>query len=138
MNHFGPRLIVNDVGAWSSNLLHGVKLGLFAPAPRALAASMASSITLLSAEIEGRAYGGGVLKLETREAERLLIPVGTPAQLMRLTALFPDIDALVQGGDTETAARTADDALGIDRDRIWEACLTFRTRRLGRRRVRVA
>jgi adenine-specific DNA-methyltransferase len=138
MSHLGPRLVVNDVGAWSSNLLHGVTLGLLAPPPRALAAAMASSITLLSAEIEGRAYGGGVLKLETKEAERLLVPVGSPAQLERLAALFPDINALFQSGDIETAARTADDALGIDHDRIWGAYLTFRTRRLGRRRARVA
>ena len=138
MNHFGPRLIVNDIGAWSSNLLHGVTLGLFAPPPRALASAMASSITLLSAEIEGRAYGGGVLKLETKEAERLLVPVASESQLERLAALFPDIDALVQSGDIEGAARTADDTVGIDHDRIWAAYLIFRTRRLGRRRARVA
>jgi hypothetical protein len=99
---------------------------------------MASSITLLSAEIEGRAYGGGVLKLETKEAERLLVPVGSPAQVERLEAVFADIDALVRVGDIETAARTADDALDIDHDRIWGAHLTFRTRRLGRRRAHVA
>jgi hypothetical protein len=138
MSHLGPRLIVNDVGAWSSNLLHGVALGLLAPPPRALAAAMASSITLLSAEIEGRGYGGGVLKLETKEAERLLVPVVSPAQHERLAAVFPDIDALVHGGDIETGARIADDALAIDHDRIWAAYLTFRTRRLGRRRARVA
>lgn len=138
MSHLGPRLIVNDVGAWSSNLLHGVTLGLFAPPPRALASAMASSVTLLSAEIEGRAYGGGVLKLETKEAERLLVPVGREAELERLMAVFPDIDTLVQGGDIEAAARIADDIVGIDHDRIWGAYLTFRTRRLGRRRARVA
>lgn len=138
MSYLGPRLIVNDVGAWSSNLLHGVTLGLLSPPPRALAAAMASSVTLLSAEIEGRAYGGGVLKLETKEAERLLVPVSTEAQLERLAAVFPDINALIQGGDIEAAARTADDAAGIDHDRIWAAYLTFRTRRLGRRRARVA
>ena len=99
---------------------------------------MASSITLLSAEIEGRAYGGGVLKLETKEAERLLVPVCREAELERLMEVFPDIDALVKGRDIEAAARTADDVLGIDHDRIWWAYLTFRARRLGRRRARVA
>jgi hypothetical protein len=138
MSHLGPRLIVNDVDAWSSNLLHGVTLGLLAPPPRALASAMASSITLLSAEIEGRAYGGGVLKLETKEAERLLVPAGSPAQFERLAAVFPQIDGLVRDGDIEIAARTVDDAIGIDHDRIWAAYLTFRTRRLGRRRARVA
>jgi hypothetical protein len=138
MSHLAPHLIVNDVGAWSSNLLHGVTLGLFAPPPQALASAMASSVTLLSAEIEGRAYGGGVLKLETKEAERLLVPVGRKAELERLTAVFPDIDSLVQGGDIEAAARIADHTVRIDHDRIWGAYLTFRARRLGRRRARVA
>lgn len=138
MSHLGPRLIVNDAGAWSSNLLHGVTLGLLSPRPRALAAALASSITLLSAEIEGRAYGGGVLKLETKEAERLMAPVGDQAQLDKLDDRFSDIDDCIQRGDIEAAARIADDAVGIDHDRIWAAYLTFRTRRLGRRRARVA
>ncbi len=138
MTHLGPRLIVNDVGAWSSNLLHGVTFGLLSPPPRALASAMASSITLLSAEIEGRAYGGGVLKLETKEAERVLVPIDGPAQVERLEALFPELNTLVRGGYIEAAARTVDDLFGIDHDLIWGAYLTFRTRRLARRRARVA
>ncbi|MGN1274267.1 MAG: hypothetical protein ACI4UF_06700, partial [Thermoguttaceae bacterium] len=31
-------------------------------------------LTAISAEIEGRSYGGGVLELEPSEAEKLLIP----------------------------------------------------------------
>jgi adenine-specific DNA-methyltransferase len=138
MSHLGPRLIVNDVGAWSSNLLHGVTLGLLAPSPRALAAAMASSLTLLSAEIEGRAYGGGVLKLETKEAERLLVPVGQPEQTSNLEAVFPLVETLVKDSDLKAAAKVADDIVGIDHERVWAAYLTFRTRRLGRRRARVA
>ena len=138
MSHLGPSLIVNDVGAWSSNLLHGVTLGLLAPPARALAAAMASSLTLLSAEIEGRAYGGGVLKLETKEAERVLVPLLATERAQRLTAEFPAISGLVQAGEIEGAACAADDVLGIDHEKIWAAYLTFRTRRLGRRRARVA
>jgi len=138
MSHLGPRLIVNDVGAWSSNLLHGVTLGLLAPPVRALAAAMASSLTLLSAEIEGRAYGGGVLKLETKEAERVLVPLGGTADVERLADVFPRIDGLVRAGEIEAAARVADGALGIDHEKIWAAYITFRARRLGRRRARVA
>jgi len=93
MSHLGPRLVVNDVGAWSSNLLHGVTLGLLAPPARALAAAMTSSLTLLSAEIEGRAYGGGVLKLETKEAERVLVPLGGTADVERLARLAVETGA---------------------------------------------
>jgi hypothetical protein len=138
MSHLGPRLIVNDAGAWSSNLLHGVTLGLLAPPPRALAVAMASSLTLLSAEIEGRAYGGGVLKLETKEAERMLVPILSPAAAERLMDQFAAIDALVRTGGLLGAARIVDEALGVDHATLWSAYLTFRTRRLGRRRPRPA
>lgn len=138
MSHLGPRLIVNDVGAWSSNLLHGVTLGLLAPPPRALAVAMVSSLTLLSAEIEGRAYGGGVLKLETKEAERVLVPNVSPAAAERLMDEFATIDALVQTGAVPDAARIVDEALGVDHAALWSAYLTFRARRLGRRRPRAA
>jgi len=138
MSHLGPRLIVNDAAAWSSNLLHGVTLGLLAPPPRALAAAMLSSLTLLSAEIEGRAYGGGVLKLETKEAERVLVPTLRPAATERLTDEFAAIDALVQTGARQEAAEIIDKVLDLDHASLWSAYLTFRTRRLGRRRPRAA
>jgi adenine-specific DNA methylase len=138
MSHFGPRLIVNDASAWSSNLLHGVKFGPLAPPPRALAAAMASSLTLLSAEIEGRAYGGGVLKLETREAEHVLVPNLSPAATERLEAEFSSIDALIRAGATEDAAAAVDTALGLNHATLWPAYLTYRARRLGRRRAGAA
>lgn len=138
MSHLGPRLIVNDGGAWSSNLLHGVTLGLLAPPPRALAVAMVSSLTLLSAEIEGRAYGGGVLKLETKEAERVLVPMLSSTAAERLMDKFATIDALVQTGALPEAVRIVDEALGLDHAALWSAYLTFRARRLGRRRPRAA
>ena len=35
---------------------------------------MLNSVTLLGAELVGRAYGGGLLKLEPKEADRLPVP----------------------------------------------------------------
>ena len=138
MVHRAPRLIVNDIDGWSSNLLHGVTLGLLAPPVEALAVAMASSITLLSAEIEGRAYGGGVLKLETKEAERLLVPRLTSEEVARLAAIFTNIDELVSAGELEAAARVVDRTLGFDHDALWGAHVTLRDRRLGRRRKHAA
>jgi len=96
---------------------------------------MTSSVTLLSAEIEGRAYGGGVLKLETREAEPLLVPVITGDVEARLVAQFWDVSALVASGDIAAASRRVDDLLGFDHDALWKAYLTYRSRRLGRKRA---
>jgi hypothetical protein len=135
MNHHGPRLIVNDADAWSSNLLHGVTLRPGAPPVRALAVAMCSSLTLLSAEIEGRAYGGGVLKLETKEAERVQVPLLSVQLADRLAVEFNRINALRSTGDLEAAASMVDDLLALDHDGLWSAYFTFRRRRLGRRRA---
>ncbi|MGA3057890.1 MAG: N-6 DNA methylase [Candidatus Limnocylindrales bacterium] len=135
MNHHGPRLIVNDADAWSSNLLHGVTLRPSAPPVRALAVAMCSSLTLLSAEIEGRAYGGGVLKLETKEAERLQVPLLSIQLSKQLVGEFDRINALRATGNLETTASIVDEILALDHARLWSAYLTFRSRRLNRRRA---
>jgi adenine-specific DNA methylase len=130
MAHHGPRLIVNRHGARSSNLLHGIALGPSAPSPDALAVAMASSLTLLSAEIEGRAYGGGVLKLETREAERLAVPNPSLAIEHQLEGAHAEADDLIRAGHIKEAARLADGILGLDHGAIWKAYAVFRDRRL--------
>jgi hypothetical protein len=132
MQHLGPRLIVNRSGARNSNLVHGVSLKPGAPSPEALAIAMASSLTLLSAEIEGRAYGGGVLKLETKEAEHLLVPpIPSPEALPNAIAV---VEGLIRCGNVKDAAQLVDRSLGIQHHIVWRAYLTMRRRRLGRRR----
>lgn len=133
MAHLGPRLIVNEGGARNTNLLHGVSLRPGAPPVRALAVAMCSSLTLLSAEVEGRAYGGGVLKVETREAERLVIPTFGAAKAANLVAMFDRVDDLVRSGRSSDASAEVDRALGIDNEDVSRAHMTFRKRRLGRR-----
>lgn len=132
MHHLAPRLIPNSLGARNSNLLHGVALKPDAPPADALSVAMASSLTLLSAEIEGRAYGGGVLKLETKEAERLIVPAAH--NLRGLEAHLPEIDILVRTGELERAALIVDALLGLPHDRLWAGYSLLRARRLGRKR----
>jgi hypothetical protein len=127
-----PRLIVNPDHAWSTNLLHGVSLAAGAPDVRALSAAMLSSITLLSAEVEGRAYGGGVLKLETRESERLLVPYLVPSAEAILARLHAELDRLVRDGNGAQATRIVDAVLGIDAAALDRARMVFRSRRVGR------
>lgn len=89
-----PRLAVNEVGALHTNTLHGVRLA--DPSRRAaLAASFYNSLTLLSAELVGRSYGGGVLKLEPSEAESLLMAPPTP----EAEGLLPEVDRLIRARD---------------------------------------
>ena len=65
--------MANEAGTLHTNTVHGVSLAGDTDAS-ALAVGFYNSLTLLSAELVGRSYGGGVLKLEPTEAEALLLP----------------------------------------------------------------
>lgn len=113
-----PRLVTNDAGALSTNTVHGVRLHNGTD-PRALAASFYSSLTMLSAELVGRSYGGGVLKLEPTEAERLLVP--RPSK--RHARLLDDVDALVRARRYDELQSAVDHAvlvedLGLDPEMV--------------------
>ncbi len=82
MNADTPRLTANDAGARHLNSVHGVylndkqrKLGR-----ELLPLASLNSVTLLHAEIVGRAYGGGILKIEPKEADVWAMP--SPALIL--------------------------------------------------------
>ncbi len=81
MSHRYPRLIANTANVTLVNSMHGVRLrnGIPKVAQDALPLLVLNSATMLGAEIEGRAYGGGILKMEPSEAASL--PVPAPTQL---------------------------------------------------------
>jgi hypothetical protein len=133
MSHHGPRLIVNEPGAWGTNLVHAVRFTDEGVDPRVISAAMLSAGTLLSAEVEGRAYGGGVLKLETKEAERLLVPVVNDAGAAALVDMFRRLDRLVRLGRLAQASAEVDAALGLEHERFATARAVYRDRRLGRK-----
>ena len=68
-----PSLVKNAAGATCSNALHAVQLRLPVLSDAALLAAWQSPLTQLSCELEGHALGGGVLKLEPREATRVIL-----------------------------------------------------------------
>lgn len=135
-----PRMATNDAGALHTNTVHGVTMvnGL---APQALAAGFYNSLTLLSAELVGRSYGGGVLKLEPTEAEALLLP-----DISNATAdLLPQVDRLIRAGaELDEILDVADEMLlrsGIGLSdaevrSLRRAGAQLRQRRLGRARSR--
>lgn len=76
MNADTPRLTTNQARAYHLNSVHGVYL---AAKHRELGAELLplaslNSLTLLNAEMVGRAYGGGILKLEPKEADVWAVP----------------------------------------------------------------
>jgi adenine-specific DNA-methyltransferase len=133
-----PRLVTNEAKAASTNTVHGVSL-LNGANPQAVAASFYNSLTLLSAELVGRSYGGGVLKLEPTEAERLVVP--TPQH--DWAALLPTVDAALRARRYDELVRAVDDVvlvggLGLSPRLVADLRAgheTLRARRLGRAKL---
>ncbi len=76
MNAAGPNLCANEAAAYNLNSCHGL---VFDPGKRSIGRELLplaclNSATFLGAELAGRAYGGGILKLEPREAANMPVP----------------------------------------------------------------
>jgi adenine-specific DNA methylase len=101
-----PRITVNSADATCTNNIHR----LLWKNPRCtedwtrLALGALSTMSQLSAELLGRSYGIGVLKLEPKEVLKLTVPVGDKLDC----ALAEQVDALLRKGDIQEANRLVD------------------------------
>ncbi|RJX69289.1 SAM-dependent methyltransferase [Tsuneonella suprasediminis] len=77
--HDTPRLILNKIGAYTTDTAYRIRTKE-ADGER-LVGCFINPLTALSAELEGRHYGGGVLELIPSEIERLVIPMPAKAEL---------------------------------------------------------
>jgi adenine-specific DNA methylase len=112
MSHRTPRIALNSAKITSTNLVHQIAFARQTRRwKRAYVAALYSSISLLSFELEGRSYGGGVLKLETREAERVVLPRLDPSLAEVLQATLPAIDQAVRSGQPGRASELVDERL---------------------------
>jgi adenine-specific DNA-methyltransferase len=118
MSHQHPRLIANSAGATFVNSMHGVRLreGVLPVPVEAVPLLAMNSVTLLGAEIFGRSYGGGILKMEPREAARLPMPsfVDLPAAWRRLEPVSRELDDGMATGRWAQVLERVDQALLID------------------------
>lgn len=105
-----PRLIVNKSDYTCTNNI--LKLSWKNASPtsdwRRLALGTLSTLSQLSAELVGRSYGGGVLKLEPRELGRLAVPL-VPIEASQ--SLAERVDDLIRKNNLNKATEAVDEAL---------------------------
>lgn len=144
MSHRFPRLITNVAGVGFLNSMHGVELRNYRRVGKfVLPFAAMNSLSHLIAETIGRSYGGGILKLEPREASRL--PVPRPDLLQRLhdsRFRFDSLERNFRAGDWQLAQDFTNEVLkevtGLstrDLERIGAAVEQLRGKRLGRGRT---
>lgn len=83
-SHDTPRLILNRAGAYTTDTAYRIRA--LRGSADALVYGFCNSLTALSAELEGRHYGGGVLELVPSEIEKLMLPAPE--------GVVPDIERL--------------------------------------------
>jgi len=115
MNADAARITTNQARALHLNSIHGVYLkeDVREIGRDVLPIASLNSLTLLSAEIVGRSYGGGVLKMEPREADHWMMP---GASLLAdthdaLIGLKPRVQRLLQSKRLLAAVALVDDVI---------------------------
>lgn len=78
-SHDTPRLIINRIGAYTTDTAYRIRARDVIA--EKLVSNFINPLTALSAELEGRHYGGGVLELVPSEIERLIIPLPEKAKV---------------------------------------------------------
>jgi hypothetical protein len=73
--------------------------------------SLITSYSQLSAEIYGRSYGGGVLKIEPKDARQLNIVLPRDLTNETISCVFDECDDLARIGAIDDATALADDFL---------------------------
>lgn len=114
-----PLLVLNRGECQNSNAVHSLtwKEDLTVE-PEAVAVGFLTSAVSAWAELQGRRYGGGVLKIEPGTLKRVPVPFVEGSE-----EVFREVDLLIRGGEEERARRVADtvvlrDGLGLDDQEI--------------------
>lgn len=100
-----PRVIVNRAGVVTTDTVYrGVMQPGSGLTAEDVAASFHNSLTLLSVEVRGRSFGGGVLELVPSEIASILLPIDSGArnrlaELDEISRVAPQGEALIERTD---------------------------------------
>lgn len=96
--HDAPRLIHNKVGAYTTDTAYRVTSTV--TSAENLVCSFLNPLSVITAELEGRFYGGGVLELVPSEIEKLYIPI-----IDGLEHNVDELNQLIKDGKIERVIR---------------------------------
>ena len=132
-SHDTPRLIHNRLDAFTTDTAYRISTKKLKP--EMLIYCFLNSLTALSAELEGRHYGGGVLELVPSEIEKLLLPIP-----LKVRPDLRKLDSLVRASSaTEVLERQNAAVLGkLGLSKEQQDNLLFAWMRLKNRRQRIS
>jgi len=146
MNYGAPRLVVNSARLSATNRLHHLYFNVPAAQDvlKRFALAFLNPLTLATAEIASRVYGGGVLKIEPGDCAHIWVPDVRDERLKGFDRVaLTEIDALLRlGEDWEAIDRTSGllaETLSIPAQTMQTARRVYRelrTRRTGDRDAR--
>ncbi|PMJ93133.1 N-6 DNA methylase [Vibrio sp. 10N.261.55.A7] len=113
MSHLGPRIVINQGKINCTNSIHKIFFhdkNTSADKKLAIAVSMLSTFSQLSAEIEGRAYSTGVLKIEPSAGRRIEI-LFSDSCIADLKAAVPSIEESIKMNEMDQVTEIVDDVL---------------------------
>lgn len=105
----GPRLIINCAAVNSTNTIHRCYTSKDPLFLKLISVSMQTSFSQISAEVSGRSYGSGVLKLEPSGAREIDILLPTLSERSAVEKAYNTVDSLLREGNNDAARRVADD-----------------------------
>lgn len=136
-SHRFHRLVLNTAGALTTDTIYRGRMRPgFGDKARDLVAGFHNSLTLLSAELEGRSFGGGVLELVPSEIARLKVPL-----VDGFASHLASLDSLLRASGSEESVVEATDVLLVSSNlgfsselmqTLREARYSLLARRLGR------
>lgn len=133
-SHDLPRLILNKAGAYTTDTAYRIR-ALEGTSAEKLVACFINGLTSLSAELEGRHYGGGVLELVPSEIEKLILPMPSKVKV-NLKELDKKIRTESARAVLEANSRVVLGGLGLSRGK--QDCVLDGWKRLRNRRHRTS
>lgn len=141
-SHFYPRVVVNEAAAVTTDTIYqGRMVSGYQNLKDSFTASFHNSFTLLTAEIEGRSFGGGVLELVPSEVARLRVIVHESMgdELVKLDAIarsgVADVDEVLIRETDRRLAKFIPELNDSALNALAEARLELQKRRLDRNRT---